>query len=132
LTESAVMHQASQVQDMLSELKSLGVHLSLDDFGTGFSNLGYLNRYPIERMKIDQSFVRGIDQMPINQSIVRSIVALAKSLSLQVVAEGVETEAELAQLRACQCDEVQGFLFAQPMPAEIFADWLQARLECQV
>jgi len=124
LTESAVMQQASQVLDMLSELKVLGVHLSLDDFGTGFSNLGYLNRYPIERMKIDQSFVRGIDQMPINQSIVRSIVALAKSLSLQVVAEGVETEAELEHVRACQCDEVQGFLLARPMPAEVFEEWL--------
>jgi len=125
LTEGIIMNDAARVLDMLAELKNLGVHLSLDDFGTGFSNLGYLNRYPIERMKIDQSFVRGIDQMPINQSIVRSIVALAKSLGLQVVAEGVETVEELALVRECQCDEVQGFLFAKPMPAADFVAWMR-------
>ena len=130
LTENAVMHQAPQVLAMLSELRSMGAHFSLDDFGTGFSNLGYLNRYPIERLKIDQSFVRSIDQMPINQSIVRSIVALAKSLSLQIVAEGVETEAELAWLRTFQFDEVQGYLLARPMPAQIVAEWFQDRLGC--
>jgi diguanylate cyclase (GGDEF)-like protein len=128
LTEGIIMHDASLVLDMLSDLKNLGVHLSLDDFGTGFSNLGYLNRYPIERMKIDQSFVRGIDQMPINQSIVRSIVALAKSLGLQVVAEGVETEAELALVRECQCDEYQGYLLARPMSASEFSAWLAGRI----
>jgi EAL domain-containing protein (putative c-di-GMP-specific phosphodiesterase class I) len=102
------------------------VHLSLDDFGTGFSSLGYLNRYPIERLKIDQSFIRDLDRMPINQSIVRSIVALAKSLSLQVVAEGVETQAELDLVRECQCDELQGYLLARPMPAAGFAAWIRA------
>jgi diguanylate cyclase (GGDEF)-like protein len=127
LTESMVMHEASLVLDMLNELRVLGVRLSLDDFGTGFSSLGYLNRYPIDRLKIDQSFVRGIDSMPINQSIVRSIVALAKSLSLQVVAEGVETEAELAFVRESQCDEFQGYLFARPMRAEDLAEWLGER-----
>ncbi len=102
----------------------MGVHLSLDDFGTGFSSLGYLNRYPIERLKIDQSFIRDLDQMPINPSIVRSIVALAKSLSLQVIAEGVETQAELELVRALECDEYQGYLLARPMPAADFAAWL--------
>ncbi len=129
LTESIVMHEAPLTLDMLSELRALGVHLSLDDFGTGFSSLGYLNRYPIERLKIDQSFIRNIDQMPINQSIVRSIVALAKSLSLQVVAEGVETAAEMAQVLACLCDEVQGYLVARPMNAAMLADWLLDRAE---
>jgi len=124
LTESIVMHEATLVLDMLGELRALGVHLSLDDFGTGFSSLGYLNRYPIERLKIDQSFIRDLDRMPINQSIVRSIVALAKSLSLQVVAEGVETQAELELVRECQCDELQGYLLARPMPATDFAAWL--------
>ncbi len=124
LTESVIMHDAALVLDMLGELKALGVHLSLDDFGTGFSSLGYLNRYPIERLKIDQSFIRDLDRMPINQSIVRSIVALAKSLSLQVVAEGVETQAELDLVRECQCDELQGYLLARPMPAAGFAAWL--------
>ena len=124
LTESVIMHDASLVLDMLGELKALGVHLSLDDFGTGFSSLGYLNRYPIERLKIDQSFIRNLDRMPINQSIVRSIVALAKSLSLQVIAEGVETQAELELVRKCECDELQGYLLARPMPAAEFAVWL--------
>ena len=124
LTESVIMHDASLVLDMLGELKALGVHLSLDDFGTGFSSLGYLNRYPIERLKIDQSFIRNLDRMPINQSIVRSIVALAKSLSLQVIAEGVETQAELELVRKCECDELQGYLLARPMPAADFAVWL--------
>jgi diguanylate cyclase len=131
LTEGIIMHDAARVLDMLRELKDLGVHLSLDDFGTGFSNLGYLNRYPIERMKIDQSFVRGMDQMPINQSIVRSIVALAKSLGLQVVAEGVETAAELVLVRECQCDEYQGYLLAEPMPAQVLADWLRAGIPAE-
>ncbi len=124
LTESVIMHDASLVLDMLGELKALGVHLSLDDFGTGFSSLGYLNRYPIERLKIDQSFIRNLDRMPINQSIVRSIVALAKSLSLQVIAEGVETQAELELVRKFECDELQGYLLARPMPAADFAAWL--------
>ena len=101
----------------------MGVHLSLDDFGTGFSSLGYLNRYPIERLKIDQSFIRNLERT-INQSIVRSIVALAKSLSLQVIAEGVETQAELELVRKFECDELQGYLLARPMPAAEFAAWL--------
>lgn len=127
LTESIVMHDAGLVLDMLGQLQELGIHLSLDDFGTGFSSLGYLNRYPIERLKIDQSFVRGIDAMVVNQSIVRSIVALAKSLSLHVVAEGVETEAELTVVRECGCDEYQGYQLARPMVAGDFQAWLLAR-----
>jgi len=124
LTESMVMQKASNVLDMLDELKALGISLSLDDFGTGFSSLSYLSRFPFQRLKIDQSFVRHVDQMPANASIMRAIVALAQSLSLQVVAEGVENEAELRVVRACSCDESQGYLHARPMPATHVPDWL--------
>ena len=125
LTESMVMRKASSVLDMLHELKAAGVRLALDDFGTGYSSLGYLSRFPIDRLKIDQSFVRGVDQIPVNASILRAITALAKSLSLHVVAEGVETEAELNVVRECGCDESQGYLHSRPMPADRFAAWLQ-------
>jgi diguanylate cyclase (GGDEF)-like protein len=128
LTESMVMRKASAVLDMLNELKAAGVGLSLDDFGTGYSSLGYLSRYPIDRLKIDQSFVRGIDQLPVNNSIIRAITALARSLGLQVVAEGVETEAELAVVRLCGCDETQGYLHARPMSADRLAVWLRERV----
>ncbi|MDP2833115.1 MAG: EAL domain-containing protein [Pseudomonadota bacterium] len=125
LTESMVMHKASAVLDRLHELKATGVRLALDDFGTGYSSLGYLSRFPIDRLKIDQSFVRGVDQLPVNASILRAITALARSLSLHVIAEGVETEAELAVIRECGCDESQGYLHSRPMPAERFTAWLQ-------
>ncbi|MBI5330644.1 MAG: EAL domain-containing protein [Betaproteobacteria bacterium] len=125
LTESMVMQKASAVLDMLNELKAAGVRLSLDDFGTGFSSLGYLTRFPIDRLKIDQSFVRGVDRMPVNASIIRAIAALARSLSLQVVAEGVETEAELGVVCECGCDESQGYLHARPMSPDRLADWLR-------
>ncbi len=125
LTESLVMRKASTVLDMLRELKATGVRLALDDFGTGYSSLGYLSRFPIDRLKIDQSFVRGVHQLPVNASILRAITALAKSLSLLVVAEGVESAAELAVVRECGCDESQGYLHARPMPADQFAAWLR-------
>ncbi len=125
LTESLVMRKAAAVLEMLHELKDAGVLLALDDFGTGYSSLGYLSRFPIDRLKIDQSFVRGVDQLQVNASIMRAITALAKSLSLHVIAEGVETEAELALVRECGCDESQGYLHARPLSAEGFSKWLR-------
>jgi len=125
LTESMVMSRAPQVRETLEELQSIGVQLSLDDFGTGFSSLGYLRRFPINRLKVDQSFVRGGHDIPVNASIIRAIVALARSLSIEVVAEGVESAAELAVVRECGCDESQGFFHARPMLASELADWLR-------
>jgi len=127
LTESMVMRKASAVLDMLHELKEAGVRLALDDFGTGYSSLGYLSRFPIDRLKIDQSFVRGVDQLPVNASIMRAITALAKSLSLHVIAEGVETGMELAVVRECGCDESQGYLHSHPLSSERFTAWLRER-----
>ena len=127
LTESIVMHHAASVQATLERLKQVGVRLAIDDFGTGFSSLSYLRRFPIDRLKIDQSFVRGIEHTPVNESIVRAIAALAQSLSLEIIAEGAETEAELAVIRDCRCDEAQGYHFLRPSPAPEIADWLRAR-----
>lgn len=127
LTESIVMHNANDVLRTLAELKNIGVSLALDDFGTGFSSLSYLRRFPIDLLKIDQSFIRDVANMPVNESIVRAIIALGRSLSLQIIAEGVETEAELTTLRSCQCDAVQGYHFLPPASADDFFSWLSAR-----
>jgi diguanylate cyclase (GGDEF)-like protein len=126
LTENIAMHHADDVLSKLRELKKLGVNLAIDDFGTGFSSLSYLQRFPFDRLKIDQSFVRGMENIPANKSIVQAIVALARSLSLQVVAEGVETAAECAQTSVCACDEMQGYFHARPMPADDLLRWLAA------
>lgn len=124
LTENVAMHHADHVLSTLLELKRIGVKLTIDDFGTGFSNLSYLQRFPFDRLKIDQSFVRGIENLPANKSIVQAIVSLARNLSLEVVAEGVETVAEYAETCACSCDEIQGYFHARPMPATAMLSWL--------
>lgn len=124
LTESIAMHRASEVLNTLRELKALGVKLAIDDFGTGFSSLSYLQRFPIDRLKIDQSFIRGIENMPANRSIVQAIVAMAQTLALDVIAEGVGTEAEYACTCACACNEVQGYFHSRPLPADDFLAWL--------
>jgi diguanylate cyclase (GGDEF)-like protein len=124
LTESAVMGNAERHIRTLHDLKALGVTLSIDDFGTGYSSLSYLKRFPLDELKIDRSFVSGVDTDPDNAAIVIAIIAMAHSLGLSVVAEGVETQAQLAFLKSKACDECQGFLFAKPMPAEAFGKLL--------
>ena len=126
LTESALMHNADDVLRTLDEIKALGVSLAIDDFGTGFSSLSYLRRFPIDRLKIDQSFVRDISSTPVNESIARAIVALARSLSLDIIAEGIETQAEKAVLEFMGCLEGQGYLFARPLPSEDFVAWFDS------
>ncbi|WP_413438798.1 EAL domain-containing protein [Sulfuriferula sp. GW1] len=126
LTESIVMHNVGAVLAILNELKRMGIFLAIDDFGTGFSSLNYLRRFPIDRLKIDQSFVQGIDHIPANESIVRAITSLAHNLSMEVLAEGAESDAELAILMACQCNEAQGYWFAKPMPAYEVMPWVAA------
>ena len=122
LTESIVMHDIDAVATDLRQLLDLGVHVSIDDFGTGYSSLSYVKRFPVDRIKIDQCFIRNLETDPNDLAIVRAIVTLARSLNLQVVAEGVETEGQLARVREEGCHEVQGYYFGRPMPA---ADFLE-------
>jgi diguanylate cyclase (GGDEF)-like protein/PAS domain S-box-containing protein len=124
LTESILIQNVDGVLVSLQNLKRLGVQLSIDDFGTGYSSLAYLKRFDIDRLKIDRTFVRDLATDPDDAAIVRAIIQMANSLNLRTIAEGVETEDMLTQLRAFGCDEVQGFLFARPMPATDMARFI--------
>jgi len=117
LTESMVMHDAPQLVAMLDQLKELGVKIAVDDFGTGYSSLSYLKRFPVDRLKVDRSFVEHMTTEADDATIVRAIIALGHNLGLKVVAEGVETAQQSRALRAYQCDEAQGFLFARAVSA---------------
>jgi diguanylate cyclase (GGDEF)-like protein/PAS domain S-box-containing protein len=118
LTESAIMQDPGKAVRIVDRLKNLGVRISLDDFGTGYSSLAYLSRFAIDRLKIDQSFIRDITTNPVNASIATATIAMAHKLGKIVVAEGVETEAQMHFLRRHDCDEMQGYLFSRPVPAE--------------
>lgn len=118
ITESTIMKNPEDASTILGKLKSMGVEISIDDFGTGHSSLGYLRRLPVSYLKIDRSFVMNITTNPNDASIVTAIIALAHTLNLKVVAEGVETQEQLLFLREHGCDEMQGFLFSRPLPAE--------------
>ncbi len=118
ITEDAVMDSADEnLLSVLSALKALGVRLAIDDFGTGYSNLSYLNKFPLDTLKIDRCFVSGIKENSSDATILQSMIELAHALQMSVVAEGAETSEEVVQLRALECDTVQGFYFAHPMPA---------------
>lgn len=125
LTEGVLMEDVESTASVLQALKLLGVHLAVDDFGTGYSSLSYLRQFPIDVLKIDQSFVRQISADPDDSKIVTAIINLAKSLKLLVVAEGIETREQLAFLRARHCAEGQGYLFSQPVSAGEITDLLQ-------
>lgn len=116
LTESALMKQGSEASQKLNALKDLGVRLAIDDFGTGYSSLAYLARLPIDKLKIDQSFVHNIPHDRASTEITATVIALAKNLSIQVVAEGVEEQAQLEFVRNRGCDSAQGYLFSPPLP----------------
>ena len=116
ITESAAMQNSERTIAVLNRLNEMGVQLALDDFGTGHSSLSYLRRFPIHSVKIDQEFIHAIDWSAADRAIVSAIIAMARGLSLRVVAEGVETQAELAFLKTAGCEEVQGFLMGRPAP----------------
>ncbi|OYY93450.1 MAG: hypothetical protein B7Y41_11850 [Hydrogenophilales bacterium 28-61-23] len=127
LTESVLMHNVEEVLVTLMEIRALGVSLAIDDFGTGYSSLNYLRRFPINRLKIDQSFVRDIEHTPANESITKAIIALAESLSLEIVAEGIEKTTERAVLENLGCTEGQGYFFAKPLSATDVSVWIETQ-----
>jgi EAL domain-containing protein (putative c-di-GMP-specific phosphodiesterase class I) len=126
ITESTIMAHAEENVRSLRALKESGVALSIDDFGTGYSSLSYLKRFPVDELKIDRSFVSGVHDDKDNAAIVTAIIAMARSLGLRVVAEGVETMLELAFLLKKGCDECQGFLYSRPLTAADFGALLVA------
>lgn len=126
ITESSLMNVESASR-MLQKLHEAGFRVSVDDFGTGFSSLSYLKRFPIHELKIDRSFIDGIATDPEDRSITTAIIAMARELGLKTVAEGVETEAQHEALKNLGCDIGQGYLYSKPMPAPIFQDWLLNR-----
>jgi diguanylate cyclase (GGDEF)-like protein len=118
ITESVVMQDAPATLAKLKDLKDLGIRLAIDDFGTGYSSLGYLKRFPVDTIKIDRSFVKGLSKDGNDNAIVRAVITVAKTLNMDVTAEGVETEQQRIELKALGCDRAQGFLFARPADAE--------------
>jgi len=125
LTESVLMKRAESAASVLQTLRARSVQIAVDDFGTRYSSLSYLRKFPIDALKIDQSFIRQITSAPYDTTIVTAVVSMARSMNLRVVAEGVETQEELAFLQAHQCDEAQGYYFSRPVLPEQFAKLLQ-------
>ena len=126
LTESMVMHDPERTIQILRQMKEMGLHISLDDFGTGYSSLSYLRRFPIDVLKVDQSFVRDVTTNQDDAAIAASIIALAHSLNLTTVAEGVETAGQMEYLTRQKCDVMQGYFFSKPLPASSFAAMLRS------
>jgi diguanylate cyclase (GGDEF)-like protein/PAS domain S-box-containing protein len=126
ITETLAMSNIERTISRLTELAELGIHASIDDFGTGYSSLNYLKRLPIQKLKIDQSFVKDIATNADDRAIISAVTAMAHSMDIKVLAEGVETAEQLAFLDATRCDEVQGFLFSRPLPAQTFSEIMEA------
>ena len=125
LTESQLLDSVEHIISTFQQLRELGVKLAIDDFGTGYSSLSYLKRFPVDYVKIDQAFIRGLNEGTEDAAITRAIIAMAHSLELKVVAEGVEDEQQLAFLKAHHCDEVQGYLISRPVEASAMGDVLR-------
>jgi EAL domain-containing protein (putative c-di-GMP-specific phosphodiesterase class I) len=124
LTESMLVENVEETIVKIEELRKLGIRFSLDDFGTGYSSLQYLKKIPLDQLKIDQSFVRGLESDRHDRYIVRTVIAIAQSLELDVIAEGVETEGQLQVLIDKGCNSYQGYLFGKPLPIELFEQYL--------
>jgi diguanylate cyclase (GGDEF)-like protein/PAS domain S-box-containing protein len=124
ITESTAMTHPVQAALTLNKLRDLGVRIALDDFGTGYSSLAYLKRFPLDKLKIDQSFVRNINEDSDSTALVQAVIAFARSLRLRTVAEGVETDAERSLLKLLGCDELQGYLLSKPLPSDELPVWL--------
>ena len=122
-----IMEHTNAALETMAQLQAMGVHIHIDDFGTGYSSLSYLKRFPLDTLKIDQSFIREITSDPDSASITRAIIAMAHSLKLKVLAEGVETEEQLQFLRDNGCDAMQGFLYSRPIPAAEIVRFIQEK-----
>jgi diguanylate cyclase (GGDEF)-like protein len=124
LTESVLMQEVDSTHEVLQSIANMGIQLAIDDFGTGYSSLSYLSRFPINTLKIDQSFIARMRSNPDDTAIVHAVISLGKSLHQNVIAEGVETQTQFAQLLAQHCDEGQGYYFSRPVLPEVMADLL--------
>jgi EAL domain-containing protein (putative c-di-GMP-specific phosphodiesterase class I) len=127
LTERMLMDDLPRVKQRLAQLKSLGLRISIDDFGTGYSSLGHLKELPIDKLKIDRSFVHDLPANRDSAAIARAIIQMGRNLGMTVIAEGVETEAQRAFLAEHQCDELQGLLISPPLAQDAFEAWVVAR-----
>jgi EAL domain-containing protein (putative c-di-GMP-specific phosphodiesterase class I) len=127
MTESVLLENTADAKAVLQGLKALGLSVAIDDFGTGYSSLSYLKVFPIDTLKVDRSFVREVPHDPNDAAIVRAIVAMARTLGLRVVAEGVETGPQFEFLRELGCHQMQGYLFSPPVPPDRFAAFLGRR-----
>jgi EAL domain-containing protein (putative c-di-GMP-specific phosphodiesterase class I) len=124
ITESSLMSNTEDAARTLEYLSNLGVSISIDDFGTGYSSLSYLKRFPLDALKIDRSFVRDLTTDKEDATITRAVISMARSLGLKAIAEGVETEGQLAFLIENGCDQIQGYYYARPLPADECTEWL--------
>jgi EAL domain-containing protein (putative c-di-GMP-specific phosphodiesterase class I) len=130
--ESLLIHDVEKTLQILTGLKAMGIRIAIDDFGTGYSSLSTLQRFPLDTIKIDRSFIRDIATLTKDSSLTDAIIAMGKSLSLTVVAQGVETKEQAEFLREHACDELQGFYFKKPLPAGQFAELLQVEMAAPV
>jgi EAL domain-containing protein (putative c-di-GMP-specific phosphodiesterase class I) len=128
ITESILIHDAESILETFTRLKALGVRLSIDDFGTGYSSLSYLRRFPVDKLKIDRTFVRDASAGADEAAIARAVIQMARSLKLRTVAEGVETPEQAEFLRREGCQEAQGYLYSKPVPADEMGRILAAQV----
>ena len=131
ITEGMVMQNAEGSARLLRRLKEMGVRLAMDDFGTGYSSLAYLKRFPVDTIKIDRSFIQGVPDDDDDSKLTQAIIAMARSLELKTVAEGVESGEQAQFLREHDCDEIQGYFFSRPLPYEQLVEKLQAHAQEQ-
>ncbi|EAR62767.1 EAL domain-containing protein [Neptuniibacter caesariensis] len=129
LTETSFLHCLDETRATIKKLRDAGISIAIDDFGTGFSSLSYIRNIDMDVLKIDRSFLINIENSDVDRTIVSSIIEMSQAMGLQVVAEGIETETQFAMLKALNCDQIQGYLIARPMPAENFSDWFKAQLK---
>ena len=122
ITEGVLIDDFARGLSILRRLKALGVRIAMDDFGTGYSSLSYLQSFPFDKIKIDQAFVANLERNPQSAAIIRAVIGLGRGLNVPIVAEGVETKAQLAFLEQAECSEVQGFLIGRPAPIERYSE----------